>query len=490
MARTDRVSLAIRIATIVLCSILFVLLLQRDYLVKTLDQRQAAALKRDREESFLGVYFKDQRIGYVKNRLLPTTPNGFTLHQEAFLRLNILNESHPLRMEVTSTMSDDSLLRDFDFTLDSPFYHMTAKGRVEGSRVDLKITTGGETITDSVRLERPPYLATNMRGYLLSQGLATGDKIRVPYFDPVSLAGKDTVMEYRGLDKILLKGRVYNLHHFVETFSGLRINSWLDDKGKVVKEESPAGFVFIAEPEFKATDIGEEPGQELLRSVAVPLVGTLPDPATATEIRYRLTLPPDLELNGLATGRQELDGDVLAVRRELLPGAEAAACAGPADALASTPYVQAKNARISEQAAAISQNAPSAVARVRALSRWVYEHVEKRPVLGIPDALTTLETLRGDCNEHAALFAALARAAGIPTRIVAGVTLLQDAFYYHAWNEVCLDGRWLSIDTTRDQIPADLSHIKFVQGETEAMITITGLIGKLKIEALPAGDGQ
>lgn len=54
-----------------------------------------------------------------------------------------------------------------------------------------------------------------------------------------------------------------------------------------------------------------------------------------------------------------------------------------------------------------------------------FKTLKKRPVLGIPDALTTLEGGRGDCNEHAALFAALARSVGIPCRIVAGVT-------YHA----------------------------------------------------------
>jgi len=90
----------------------------------------------------------------------------------------------------------------------------------------------------------------------------------------------------------------------------------------------------------------------------------------------------------------------------------------------------------------------------------------------------------GDCNEHAALFAALARNATIPTRIVAGVTFHEGAFYYHAWNEVCLDDQWYSLDTTKDQFPADLSHIKFVEGETSEQIKIGALLGKLKIELI------
>ena len=88
----------------------------------------------------------------------------------------------------------------------------------------------------------------------------------------------------------------------------------------------------------------------------------------------------------------------------------------------------------------------------------------------------------GDCNEHAALFAALARNVGVPTRIIAGVTLHDGAFYYHAWNEVCLAENWYSLDTTKNQFPADLSHIKFVEGETSEQIKIIALLGKLGIE--------
>jgi transglutaminase-like putative cysteine protease len=127
-------------------------------------------------------------------------------------------------------------------------------------------------------------------------------------------------------------------------------------------------------------------------------------------------------------------------------------------------------------------NTTSALERVNILSEWVYNNLEKRPVLGIPDALTTLSTKMGDCNEHAALFAALARNLGIPTRVVAGVTFFEGAFYYHAWNEVCLDGSWYSVDTTKNQFPADLSHIKFVEGETNEQVRIVALLGKLQIE--------
>ncbi len=235
--------------------------------------------------------------------------------------------------------------------MESPFYHMQAKGEVQGKKVLFSLATGKETLHGSIGLASPPFLATNQRGYLLRNKPAKGEKVRISYFDPVSLSAKETVLEYRGLEKILIKGRIYRLHHFVELFSGLRINSWLDEDGQVIKEESPAGFVFLREPKFKATDIEGRPG-ELLQSVSVPLHGQLPaDLARLPAITYRIGGLADPEEFALAGGRQRLAEDLLTVSRDS-PRSHAT-CATAAD-LAATAYVQSRNPRIAKQSREIT----------------------------------------------------------------------------------------------------------------------------------------
>jgi len=471
---------SIRIFFIILWIALFGALLKRDYFIRSVEVREEQILKRGKEESFAGIYFQNERIGFVKNRLTESGSEEYILYQDAFLYLNILDESHPVDMRIRATLSRDMLLKDFNFHFTSPFYKMDAEGKVEGREVHFSFTTGKETVADVIRLQKPPFLSTNRRSYLLKQGMMPGDKLKIPYFDPISLSGKDTVMEYKGYKKTLVKNRIYNLHHFIETFSGIRINSWLDDDGKVIKEESPAGFVFISEPEFKATAINVK-GREILSSVAIPLPGGSLDLSGRSLMRYRLTLPADTTFD-LDKDRQSLDRDILTVNLETLPDSGAEACSGYREELASTPYIQTKNKVITGLARDLTISAASDLERVEILSAWVFENLEKRPVLGIPDALTTLSTKMGDCNEHAALFAALARNLDIPTRVVAGVTFFEGAFYYHAWNEVCLDTSWYSLDTTKNQFPADLSHIKFVEGETNEQVKIAALIGKLQVE--------
>lgn len=486
MAKPINVKTLFKLLVLIVWALLFGALLKRDYFVKTLDIRETQALKQAREESFLGVYFGGERIGYVKNRLASAGGGGLVLHQEAFLRLNILNENHPINMQVDASLTQSFLLEDFAFRISAPFYKMSAKGLVEGNTVRFTLATGKDTIIDSVQLSRPPFLSTNQRGYLLQQGLEAGEKIKIPYFDPISLTGKDTVLEYKGKKKTYIRNRSYLLHHFVETFSGVKINSWLDDDGKVIREESPAGFLFLAEPEFKATDIVAK-GREILSTVSVPVQGTMPDNIDSRpSMSYRLTLPEDAEF--LIDGdRQTLNGDIVTVVREHLPGSDSESCSEREPELASTLYIQASDKKITDLAKSLIPEDTSAIEQVEILAKWVYTNLEKRPVIGIPDALTTLRTKKGDCNEHAALFTALARSIGIPARITAGVTFHEGAFYYHAWNEVCINDAWISLDTTKDQLPADITHIKFVTGEIDELLRIGALLGNLQIEVVEQG---
>jgi transglutaminase-like putative cysteine protease len=90
----------------------------------------------------------------------------------------------------------------------------------------------------------------------------------------------------------------------------------------------------------------------------------------------------------------------------------------------------------------------------------------------------------GDCNEHAVLLAALARASGIPAQVEAGLVYQEGRFYYHAWNVLYL-GTWITADAVMDQLPADVTHIRFVRG-TERQIDLVQMIGRVKLEILAA----
>lgn len=67
----------------------------------------------------------------------------------------------------------------------------------------------------------------------------------------------------------------------------------------------------------------------------------------------------------------------------------------------------------------------------------------------LPDIVDTYTTNLGICYDYASLFAAMLRSIGIPAKLVKGyASYAPDT--YHAWNEVYLDGEWITVDPTRD----------------------------------------
>lgn len=473
-----------RVTVILIWCILFLLLLKRDFLIDTVDQTELQTITLAKSEEFQSIFFKNSKIGYVSNTFSPGPNDDWLIEQEAQMNLNVAQAVHSIHLRMNATLSNNNYLKEFTFSFTSPFYQMNAKGVVSGNTVRYTLSTGINTINDTLTFNSPPLLATSRRAYLLTQSLRPGEKRKIPWFDPLSLTGKESVIEYKGKESVLINNRVQKLHKFTESFAGARVNSWLNDSGIVVKEESPAGFVFLKEAKFKALNIGKK-SEDILSAVAVRIKGTMPiEPGDA--MRYQLTLPEGsaFDLNG---GRQVLSGTIVEVFKENIPeDPGASTCGNSENLLAPSPYIQSTSAEITKLAEELSQNETNTSRKVRIIGQWVYDNIAKRPVLGLPDALTTLQSRQGDCNEHAALFAAIARASGIPTKIAAGVTYHKEAFYYHAWNEVCIDNSWVSIDTTLNQFPADLTHLRFIEGEMQEQVRIGALLGKLAIEPLPA----
>jgi transglutaminase-like putative cysteine protease len=145
--------------------------------------------------------------------------------------------------------------------------------------------------------------------------------------------------------------------------------------------------------------------------------------------------------------------------------------------------IQSDDKRILDQASKILSGEKNAREAAKKLNDWVYAAIAKKPVVSIPSALEVLNQREGDCNEHTALYTALARASGLPTRMAAGIVYMENGFYYHAWPEVWV-GHWMPVDPTFNQFPADATHIRFITGNLDRQSDIIKLVGKLKVEVL------
>ena len=134
----------------------------------------------------------------------------------------------------------------------------------------------------------------------------------------------------------------------------------------------------------------------------------------------------------------------------------------------------------------IVSGAASTDEQIARIVRWMDANIEKAPV-DVFSALDVLEQRKAECQGQAYLYTALARAAGIPTRIVNGLVYSEqfNGFLYHSWAESVVDGRWMAVDPTFGQVTADATHIKLLEGETLAdLVPIMDVVGKVKIRVL------
>jgi len=211
------------------------------------------------------------------------------------------------------------------------------------------------------------------------------------------------------------------------------------------------------------------------------------EPRDVRRLRLRLA-GADLSSLDIDGGAQRLDGDVV----ELVdPQALRDEPADPAAAryLAPEPFIESDAPEIVGEAELAVRGVTGTRARAERLTRYVNALLEKKPTVSLPSAREVLRTKVGDCNEHTALYVAMARALGLPARIAVGMVYVHGAFYYHAWPEVYIDssgsrGQWLPVDPTLNQFPADATHLRLARGGLDKQAAMLPLIGRLKMTVL------
>jgi len=437
-----------------------------------------------------GVYYRGEKIGFTVGQTT-ATEDGYELREEGRLQMNLLGATTAAHLTTVARVDREFALRSFSFTLDPGTGPTEISGAVSGRRLDLRIRTSGGERTEGRELEAPPALQLNLSRRLAAQGLREGQRLLTHVFDPATMKNAPLELRVERREVVEAAGRPVPAFKVVSRFAGITSASWITDVGEVVREESPLGLVVVKETPERAQALAV-PGKvqtDMLEAAAIVPRSPrrIDDPRAVRRLRMRVTgidgFDP-AELNGAG---QTLDGDVIEMRdaRTLEPGPldpDRGRYIGPEAFLES----DAPEIRTEAERAVFEAKEPRA--RAERLVRRVNALLEKKPTVSLPSALEVLRTRVGDCNEHTALYVALARAVGLPARIAVGLVHLHGAFYYHAWAEVYLEengrGLWLPVDPTLNEFPADATHLRLARGGLEKQAVILGLIGKATITVL------
>jgi transglutaminase-like putative cysteine protease len=436
-----------------------------------------------------GVYYRGEKIGYSVGQT-QATADGFELHEDGRLQMLLLGSSSAAQLRTVARVDKGFNLRSFDFALDPGTGPIEIRGALEGLRLDLTIKTPTGTRSESRTLTEPPSLALNLPRRLAAEGLEPGQHRRVSAFDPATLKNAPMELSVEGREVVWAAGRPVPAFRVKMTFSGLTTTSWITEVGEVVREESPMGLIVIRETRERATALAV-PGDiqvDMLRTAAIQPKGPRIDDGVNVE-RLRLRLEGgDFAATELQGAGQTVTGSVFEIRDRATLTPETAP-PNVARFLLPEPFIESDAPEIRAEAKKAVGDESDPRKRAEKLTRHVGALLEKKPTLSLPSALEVLRTRVGDCNEHTALYVALARAAGLPARVVVGLVHIHGAFYYHAWPEVFIEGPpgrgfWLPVDPTLNQFPADVTHVALGRGGLERQAAILPILGRAQITIL------
>ncbi len=438
-------------------------------------------------ETWMNIFQNDRRIGFAHIRLAAQN-GGWRLEETVRMRLNTMGMVQDIRLVTRARLHADFSLADFDFEINSGRFRFQVHGTVTENLLSIETASAGSHRKMSLVLKTKPYLLAGITAAMGSTRLRTGDRYAFDVFDPATLDQAPVILEVVGPEEIPFDQSTRTAVKVALKFKGITQFAWIDKNGGLLKEE---GLLGIRMEKTSRGDIDSrrdlEAGSDLTRAASIAANVVLNDLQRLTRLQVQIS-GIALENTRLNGGRQHLEGKLLTIKKESLSGLETDEALQQLGMLEKiylrpTPFIQSDNAKIKDLARRIVARQADGLDKVRRLVTWVNQHIEKRPVLSLPDALSTLENRIGDCNEHAVLLAALARAAGIPCRIEAGLVYLRGRFFYHAWNLVYL-GRWITVDALFDQIPADVSHIRLVTGSARQQLDLMALIGRVSLKVV------
>jgi len=436
-------------------------------------------------ENWMNIYQQEQKIGYVHRQIFKTL-EGYKILESVFMQINTMGMMQDLRFKTTGSLKPDLTLSSFDFELFSSLFRFKARGTLKDKTLTLSMASGtGPEQNLNLPLKKDIHLSVGLVEILSARDLKPGDSRTFTVFDPITATERSVKILVVEEETILVMDREERAKKVSVEFMGVSQFAWIGKDGAALREEGPLGMRLEQVAKEEALQkIAVLPGTDIAAFASIPSNRMIRSVDQLTELKLTLT-GVDERVLSLEGGRQSFQDRVLTIRKEpvsdLLSQPQAQKSSeGMKKYLEPTPFIQSDHSEIQAKVKEIISPNDTMMLKARKLVEWVYQNLQKRPVLSIPNAREILRHRVGDCNEHAMLLMALARAAGIPAEMEAGIVYQRGRFYYHAWN-VLYFGAWVTADATMGQFPADVTHIRLVRG-MERQIDLMRVIGRMKID--------
>lgn len=447
--------------------------------------------------SWLGVYLQGQKMGYMHLTVSDAKYKGRSCKRvESVLRTRLVLLRANLQQDIRTTIFADERFTPYfeTFETESGGRKTTVEATFTPKEVKCKVISDSSTSSKVVPIPAGASLVGDTM-YALGMGdVKVGQKTRMFYFNQVTLAVDPIDVEVLRQEEIEVKGRKYDTFVIKNATPMGDTTSWQTKDGALIKSVSLLGLTMQVESETEAksgVDSNYMPPVDLAVMTSVKANIDIPKPEKVHRLVVKLigNLDPKMAIsdNWQAVKRLEpVDGQSVyqfiiqpkpfdTKRSILLPADKAFA-----NYLNPTAYLDSDSPEVKAKAAEIVNGERSTYAAASKIRAWVSANMKPRADMGIArPGGDVLKEKSGVCRDYAILSASLMRAAGIPTKVIAGLVYINGGFYYHAWNE-CYVGEWVAFDATLGREFVDATHIKLAEGDATNMFEIASVFGSLK----------
>ena len=443
-------------------------------------------------EYWTGIVFNGEKIGFAHFTIRKAGTASYEIHSEASFALRFLGIEKKINLKSRDLIRDDLTLIEFGYEYQIDGSELKVSGRREAGELVAIIVTAGKPTEQRLPVEGKLYSSSVIILYPVLHGLQIGREHSYNvYSGEIQAIAEVTqrVIAYQQSD--LFIGNAFKVE---TTMRGQRVSTWIDPDGRPVFELALHGVMisFLEDAGSAArylalASLNKKEG--LIEYSLVRPDRSIQDPRSVSALRVTLQgvdrVPPSDAAQQCAAVRQDVACEMKRASAAMDMSASSLAPADPRY-LRATITVQSDDPSIRRLAAEIVGGSATTEERIERILRWLDHNVEKAP-LDVFSALDVLQQRKAECQGHAYLYTALARAAGIPTRVVNGLVYSGElqGFAYHSWTESQVGTRWQAVDPTFGQLTADATHIKLVEGENLAeLMPLTDWVGKVQIRVL------
>lgn len=433
------------------------------------------------KDIWAGLTLGDAKVGYAHTTVSAVGNARYEIVTESALLLRMLGFEKNILFTTRDIVREDLTLDRFaaEFLMDGN--RLSISGRAASGKLSVKLNNAGSEVIRNLEYAGSLYPASATGFHALVHGIEAGRSYRFTVFNPETLqigTVEQRVEAYDPNDRF--DGNAYRISIRMEGQNG---DLWLDRQGRFLFESTLAGAMTAVPENERAAKAYLSAAKQNQQDTVVGLSLVKADrniPHAGRVGRMAIELE-GIVLPPLSGAGQRCSQQQRVWRCELDSDLRGRGEAATRSYLGSSLTVPTANAAIQRLALEITEQTRTHEEALRAILRWLEVNIRKEAADGF-SALDVLSSRRAECQGHTYLYAALARASGIPTRVVNGLVYSEDhaGFLYHTWAESMFGGEWRAVDPTFGQPVADATHIKIVEGEDYSdLAPLVDLIGKV-----------